>query len=305
MNFKTLFLSTALLSLFATNPVMADVAIPPRSYFVQQAKNLLSQSKTTPEEKLFEAIIFNELKDDIKLNILATVVDGVKTKMYLKNFGEFFNNQVEAANTIVISKTDKMSEEKVLEVVNLIKEKNDHATIITTAINDLDSKQLVKVLEEKIPKTIEEIKNVESKYIALINEIVEVMVQENMKLDSFYKRLYESIFLSNILQQNNKTRAVFLKILSENVRFLPYYQAENLLIMTNDEYREHFQNLKPYILKAMHMLNRNFDSLTEIASQIYQIEKSVPNDTDQIVFLSAILGMIMHRNQEDEKPEDE
>ena len=53
------------------------------------------------------------------------------------------------------------------------------------------------------------------------------------------------------------------------------------------------------------MLNRNFDSLTEIASQIYQIEKSVPNDTDQIVFLSAILGMIMHRNQEDEKPEDE
>ena len=100
----------------------------------------------------------NELKDDIKLNILATVVDGVKTKMYLKNFGEFFNNQVEAANTIVISKTDKMSEEKVLEVVNLIKEKNNHATIITTAIKNLDSKQLMKVLEEKISlqKEIEE-----------------------------------------------------------------------------------------------------------------------------------------------------
>ena len=75
--------------------------------------------------------------------------------------------------------------------------------------------------------------------------------------------------------------------------------------MTNDEYREHFHKLKPYILKAMHMLNRNFDSLTEIASQIYQIEKSVPDDADQIVFLSAVLGMIMHRNQEDEKPEDE
>ena len=45
-------------------------------------------------------------------------------KMYLKNFGEFFNNQVEAANTIVISKTDKMSEDKIEEVVNLVKEKN-------------------------------------------------------------------------------------------------------------------------------------------------------------------------------------
>ena len=66
------------------------------------------------------------------------------------NFGEFFNNQVEAANTIIISKTDKMSEEKILEVVELIKTKNDHATIITTAISDLDSKQLVNVLESKI-----------------------------------------------------------------------------------------------------------------------------------------------------------
>ena len=91
-----------------------------------------------------------ELQEDIQLNILATVVDGVKTKMYLKNFGEFFNNQVEAANTIVISKTDKMTEEKVLEVVELIKQKNDHATIITTAISELDSAQLMKVLEAKV-----------------------------------------------------------------------------------------------------------------------------------------------------------
>ena len=91
-----------------------------------------------------------KLKEEIQINILATVVDGVKTKMYLKNFGEFFNNQVEAANTIVISKTDKMTEAKVLEVVELIKAKNNHATIITTAINDLDSQQLMNVLESKV-----------------------------------------------------------------------------------------------------------------------------------------------------------
>ena len=91
-----------------------------------------------------------KLKEELQINILATVVDGPKTKMYLKNFGEFFNNQVEAANTIIISKTDKMSEEKLLEVVELVKSKNNHATLITTAIKDLDSEQLVKVLEEKI-----------------------------------------------------------------------------------------------------------------------------------------------------------
>lgn len=91
-----------------------------------------------------------KLKEELQINILATVVDGLKTKMYLKNFGEFFNNQVEAANTIVISKTDKMSEKAIMEVVNLVKEKNDHATIITTPINELDSEQLLKVLESKV-----------------------------------------------------------------------------------------------------------------------------------------------------------
>ncbi|MDY2888592.1 MAG: GTP-binding protein [Candidatus Caccosoma sp.] len=91
-----------------------------------------------------------KLKEELQINILATVVDGLKTKMYLKNFGEFFNNQVEAANTIVISKTDRMSEEAIMEVVNLVKEKNNHATIITTPINELDSEQLLKVLESKV-----------------------------------------------------------------------------------------------------------------------------------------------------------
>ena len=91
----------------------------------------------------------NKLKDQLEINILATVVDGVKTKMYLKNFGEFFNNQVEAANTIIVSKTDKLTEEKIDEVVKLIKQKNQQATIITTPIKELDSNQLVHVLENK------------------------------------------------------------------------------------------------------------------------------------------------------------
>ena len=91
-----------------------------------------------------------KLKEQLQINILATVVDGPKTKMYLKNFGEFFNNQVEAANTIVVSKTDKMTEEQIIEVVDLIKQKNNHATLITTNISELNSDNLLKVLESKI-----------------------------------------------------------------------------------------------------------------------------------------------------------
>lgn len=102
-----------------------------------------------------------ELKEELQINILATVVDGPKTKMYLKNFGEFFNNQVEAANTIIVSKTDKMTEQQILDVVELIKEKNSHATLITTAISQLDSDKLVEVLEEKVSLKEELLKEME------------------------------------------------------------------------------------------------------------------------------------------------
>lgn len=85
--------------------------------------------------------------DTLKLNILATVVDGPKAKMHLKNFGEFFLNQVESANTVLISKTDKMTEQQIDEVSDLIREKNTHANIVTTPIHHFDSLSLLGILE--------------------------------------------------------------------------------------------------------------------------------------------------------------
>ena len=73
----------------------------------------------------------------------------ITVKIYLKNFGEFFLNQVEAANTIVVSKVDKMSEEKLVDLVHLLKEKNEHANIITTAIEQFKDDSLLNILEEK------------------------------------------------------------------------------------------------------------------------------------------------------------
>lgn len=84
---------------------------------------------------------------ELQLNILATVVDGKKAKMYLKNFGEFFLNQIEAANTVIISKTENLSEEQIDELINIIKEHNEHANIITTSISMLSSDILLKTLE--------------------------------------------------------------------------------------------------------------------------------------------------------------
>ena len=105
-----------------------------------------------------------EIEADVKLNILATVVDGSKAKVYLKNFGEFFINQVDAADTIIVNKIDKLSDEKLLEVVNLIKDKNSHANIITTPIDSLSGEKLLSILEEKASLKDELIKQIEQEH---------------------------------------------------------------------------------------------------------------------------------------------
>ena len=102
----------------------------------------------------------NEI-EGIEVNVLATVVDGPKCKVYMKNFGEFFDDQVRTANTIIISKTDKMQNDVLNQTIELLKQQNDHANIITTSIFNLDSKQLLALLEEKTSlkdKLLEELK---------------------------------------------------------------------------------------------------------------------------------------------------
>ena len=86
---------------------------------------------------------------DIELNSYSAVVDAMKCKMYMKNFGEFFNNQIENANTIILSRSQKCSQEKLEEVVNLIKEHNKNSVVITTPCDEISGKQILAAMEEK------------------------------------------------------------------------------------------------------------------------------------------------------------
>lgn len=92
--------------------------------------------------------------DDVELSAFTTVVDAKKAKIYMKNFGEFFNNQIENASSIILSHTSKLSEEKLEAVVELIKEHNPEAVLITTDWDKLDGKQILAAMERK--STIEE-----------------------------------------------------------------------------------------------------------------------------------------------------
>ena len=87
---------------------------------------------------------------DIKLNSYTTVVDAKKCKMYMKNFGEFFDNQIQYAGAIIMSRTDIASEKKVQESLELLRSLNKDAAIITTPIENLDGKKLVDVMEHPV-----------------------------------------------------------------------------------------------------------------------------------------------------------
>jgi G3E family GTPase len=90
----------------------------------------------------------NVAKDlNVQVNSAVAVVDATKCKMYIKNFGEFFINQIEYAGTIILSRTDKASQEKIAEAVALIREHNAKATIITTPLAQLDGKTVLDTIE--------------------------------------------------------------------------------------------------------------------------------------------------------------
>ena len=86
---------------------------------------------------------------DIVLNAFVTVADATKCKIYMKNFGEFYNNQIEHAATIVLSRTSGMKEDKLLAAVNLLREHNANAPIITTPWEELSGQQILETMENK------------------------------------------------------------------------------------------------------------------------------------------------------------
>ena len=86
--------------------------------------------------------------DDVQLGNFVTVADATKCKMYMKNFGEFYNNQIESAGTIILSRTQRLSQEKLEAAVALLREKNPNAAILTTPWDQLDGMTILSAIEK-------------------------------------------------------------------------------------------------------------------------------------------------------------
>ena len=90
----------------------------------------------------------DECLGELKLNSYVTVADASKVKVYMKNFGEFYNNQIEAAGTIILSRTQKLSQEKLEAAAAMLREKNPDAAILTTPWDELDGKTILSAIEK-------------------------------------------------------------------------------------------------------------------------------------------------------------
>ena len=121
-----------------------------------------SLTKYTPDRVIIEPSGVGKLSDVMRAvadveeelpvagNSAVTLVDVKKAKLYIKNFGEFFNNQVQYAKTIVLSRTDVADQKKIDEAIQLIREINKDATIITTPLADLTGEKLLEILEHPV-----------------------------------------------------------------------------------------------------------------------------------------------------------
>ena len=98
---------------------------------------------------VMKAVIDVSADMDVALNSAVTIVDAAKYKMYMKNFGEFFNNQIENAGTVVLSRTDITDTAKIQKDVEMIREKNPKAAIVTTPLAELGGSQLLEIIEKR------------------------------------------------------------------------------------------------------------------------------------------------------------
>ena len=97
--------------------------------------------------KLSDVIAAVEKVEGVQIGFTVAVVDAGKVKVYMKNFGEFYNNQVETASTIILSRTDAIPQDKLDKAVMMLKEHNDHATVVTTPWDQLTGAQLLTAME--------------------------------------------------------------------------------------------------------------------------------------------------------------
>ncbi len=144
---------------------------------------------------------------------------------------------------------------------------------------------------EESTKVSDEIQEAVENQLLEIKGIVLKIAEENPSPDIFYANLWNELFASSSVSQNNEHCAVLLKMLNEDVPILPYYQASNLCHMEDSDFKASLQKIRSQIVESTHMLNRHFDQKTETVSQLCRIANGLPQE-DMYVYWATIISVI-------------
>ena len=156
---------------------------------------------------VMKAVIDVSADMDVALNSAVTIVDAAKCKMYMKNFGEFFNNQIENAGTVVLSRTDITDTAKIQKDVEMIREKNPKAAIVTTPLAELGGSQLLEIIEKR-----------DTMLDDLLEEVREAII--TMMMMTMTAAAVTTMIMSTITTMTN-TAAVAAEIMTMSTTFTP------------------------------------------------------------------------------------
>ena len=170
-----------------------------------------------------------------------------------------------------------------------LKKASAPAEIIRTLLQFEKNPNNQKAIYENITK--EEFDKIVQRYKPLIKDLIRLWEIENPTEDQFYSKVYSTIFNSALFPDDARSQAVFLSILSDAFPDIPYYRAENVLLMADNQYKEAVERLEKSLMKAIHMYFRPFQSKTEQASQLWKIASEIESTDDQIVYWSVVLNM--------------
>ena len=149
--------------------------------------------------------------------------------------------------------------------------------------------------------TIDDLALYSYRYNSFLFEMVNALTRENPSKEVFYKQLKKNIFDSDFLPEDTIHQAFYLMVLVEQVNLLPYYEAENLLELEDEQYRDLIREIRPQIHKALHMNSRLFDTKTNKASQYWEIASTLKTREQQIVYWSVVLDIEKPEKKEETK----
>ena len=127
-----------------------------------------------------------------------------------------------------------------------------------------------------------------------------MLVRENLPVEEFYEKLYTQIFSSELFPDDEHVKTVLLRFLAGELPILPYFQASDLLSMTDKDYQAAAERVNDQVTQAVHMLNRNFSSRTEEASQLYRLATEIPSKEDQTMYWSIMVTILKERARHSE-----